>query len=139
MVAAITLKIGLPAHGLSLPGCIAMAIMLLFTAMGHFIFTKGMVLMVPAFIPYKWAVVFLTGIIEIIAGIGLVIPGIRTITGWLLIGFFVAMVPANINAAMRHIDHEKGNAEGRGLSYLWFRIPLQLFFIAWVYLFAICL
>ena len=135
--AAIIIKTGWPGHSFCLAGSVAMAIMLLFTAMGHFIFTKGMVLMVPGFIPYKRAIVYMTGLIEIIAAIGLAIPATRTITGWLLIVFFLALLPANINAAMQHIDHEKANAEGKGRSYLWFRIPLQLFFIAWVYLFVI--
>ena len=37
----------------SLSGRIAMSIMLVFTAIGHFAFSKGMALMIPDFIPLK--------------------------------------------------------------------------------------
>ena len=116
---------------------IAMSAMLLFTAVAHFAFTKGMMMMVPVFIPLKKQVVYLTGIIEIAAAAGLQVPAVRVLTGWLLILFFALMLPANINAAIRHIDYQKGTADGSGVNYLWFRVPLQIFFIAWVFLSAI--
>jgi hypothetical protein len=53
----------------SLAGRIAMSVMLAFTAMGHFAFTKGMTLMLPDFVPFKTEVVYLTGILEIIAAV----------------------------------------------------------------------
>jgi len=123
----------------SLSGAIAMSAMLLLTAFGHFKFEKGMEAMLPAIIPYKKVVVFSTGIIEIAAAIGLLIPQLKQVTAWLLIIFFILILPANISAALRRIDYQKGTPEGPGTSYLWFRIPLQLFFIAWVYFFLIWL
>jgi uncharacterized membrane protein len=47
------------------------------------------------------------------------------------------LLPANIKAAKEHIDYQKGNFEGSGLKYLWFRMPLQILFILWIYLSAI--
>jgi uncharacterized membrane protein len=120
-----------------LSGRVAMSIMLLITAMAHFAFTKGMVMMLPSFIPYKAETVYLTGFIEIAAAIGLFISSIRTITAWLLIAFFIFLLPANIYAATKHIDYQKGSFNGNGLTYLWFRIPLQVLFIVWAYLFGI--
>ena len=121
----------------ALSGRIAMSAMLIFTAMAHFVFTKGMAMMLPDFIPYKTEVVYLTGIIEIIAAIGLFVPNLRIITAWLLIVFFILILPANINAAIKHIDYQKGTFDGNGLEYLLFRIPLQILFILWTYLCAI--
>lgn len=80
--------------------------------------------MVPNFIPFKTEMVYLTGVIEIVATIGLFIPGLRVLTAWLLIVFFVLMLPANIYAAINHINYQKGTFDGHGLNYLWFRIPL---------------
>ncbi len=114
-----------------------MSVMLLFTAMGHFIFTKGMAMMIPDFIPFKTEMVYLTGIIEIVAAIGLLIPALRVLTAWLLILFFVLLLPSNISAAIKHIDIEKGTLNGSGLNYLWFRIPLQILFIVWTYISSI--
>ena len=121
----------------ALSGRIALAAMLVFTAMAHFAFTRGMAMMLPAFVPAKTAVVYLTGIIEIAAAIGLLITHFRILTGWLLIVFFILILPANIYAAMKHINLEKASFDGEGLSYLWFRIPLQILFIVWTYLSAI--
>ncbi|SHE93314.1 DoxX family protein [Chryseobacterium takakiae] len=116
---------------------IAMAAMLMFTAVGHFIFTKGMSMMLPDYIPFKTGIIYLTGILEILAAIGILIPEIRITTGWLLIVFFIVILPSNIYAAINHIDYQKATFKGDGISYLWFRIPLQIFFIIWVYLSAI--
>jgi len=124
-------------YDFSLSGRIAMSVMLLFTAFAHFVFSKGMAMMLPDFISCKTATVFLTGIIEIAAAIGLFIPSFRLITAWLLIAFFILILPANIYAALKHVDYQKATFDGSGLAYLWFRIPLQIHFIVWTYLAAI--
>lgn len=121
----------------ALSGRIAMSAMLLFTAVGHFVFTKGMSMMLPDFIPFKTETVYMTGIIEIVAAIGLFIPNLRIVTAWLLIVFFILVLPTNIYAALKHIDYQKGTFDGKGITYLWFRIPLQILFIIWVYLSSI--
>ncbi len=124
-------------YDFALSGRIAMSVMLIFTAIGHFAFPKGMSMMLPSFIFYKIEIVYITGIIEIAAAIGLFIPGLRVLTGWMLIVFFILILPANIYAAIKHIDYQKGTFDGNGLVYLWFRIPLQILFICWTYLSAI--
>jgi uncharacterized membrane protein len=117
----------------AMSGRISMSIMLLFTAMAHFLFTKGMSLMLPALIPFKTELVYLTGVIEILFAIGLFIPVSSLTIAWLLIAFFILIFPANIYAAIKHIHYQKGTFDGSGLSYLWFRIPLQVTLIAWTY------
>jgi uncharacterized membrane protein len=118
-------------------GRIAMSVMLIFTSIAHFVFTRGMEMMMPPFIPFKKVMVYFTGIIEICAAIGLHIESIRLLTAWLLILFFILLLPANIYAAMKHVDYQKGTFEGNEKQYLWFRVPLQLFFIAWILFFVI--
>ena len=118
-------------------GRIAMAAMLVFTAIAHFAFSKGMAMMLPDFIPFKTEVIYLTGVIEIIAAACLLIPGCSVCTGWALILFFIALLPGNIKAAIHHIDYQKGTFDGNGPTYLWFRIPLQILFIVWTYFSAI--
>lgn len=121
----------------SLAGRIAMSAMLIFTSIGHFVFVRGMTLMIPHFVPFKKQIVYITGVFEIAAAIGLLIPKFQNLTAWLLLIFFVLILPANIQAAIERIDYQKGTRDGPGLNYLWFRVPLQVLFIAWVYLFAI--
>ena len=113
---------------------IAMSVMLAFTSIAHFAFAKGMTMMIPSFFPNPEMFVYGTGVIEIAAAVGLQIPRLMPVTAWLLLLFFLLMLPANIYAAMHHVNYQKGTNDGPGLNYLWFRIPLQVFFIAWVYM-----
>jgi uncharacterized membrane protein len=118
-------------------GNVAMCVMLLFTAMGHFKFPKGMAMMMPLFIRNKEAIVLISGLAEIILGILLLFPVTRFYAGVLLVAMFVLMLPANISAARRHVNYEKASYDGPGPSYLYFRIPMQLLLIAWVIYFSI--
>lgn len=99
-------------------GRIAMSIMLLFTAIGHFAFTKGMSMMIPKFIPYKEIFVHLTGIFEILLAISLLIPRLKYKSAWTLIIFLLLMLPANIYASINNINYQKGTFDGNGLAYL---------------------
>lgn len=133
VIAVFVIKIINDVYDIALSARIAMAVMLVFTAIGHFAFTKGMIMMVPDFVPFKKEVVYLTGFIEIAAAVGLLIPGLRMVTGWLLILFFLLLLPANIKAAIEQIDYQKGTLGGPGMGYLWFRVPLQILFMVWTY------
>jgi len=68
-------------------GNIAMSVMLLFTAIGHFKFKTSMAAMIPLFIPRKVEIVIVTGILEILFAIGLGIESTRYYTGITLIYF----------------------------------------------------
>ena len=46
-----------------------MFLMLCFTALGHILFVRGMSMMIPPFIPFKTAMVYITGLVEIILGL----------------------------------------------------------------------
>lgn len=121
-------------YNLALSAKIAMSVMLLFTAIGHFVFTTGMSMMIPKFIPHKETFVYLTGILEIILAISLLIPRLKDISGWTLIIFLLLMLPANVYASLNNVNYQKGTFDGNGLAYLWFRVPLQVLFIIWTYL-----
>lgn len=120
-----------------LAGNVAMAVMLLFTGVAHFALTNGMVLMLPEWLPGRKAWVYFTGVVELAAAVGLLMPALQPLVGWLLIAFLVLVLPGNIYAAMHHINYQKGTTDGPGPRYLWFRIPLQLLFIAWTWYFSV--
>jgi uncharacterized membrane protein len=122
---------------LSFSGNLAMFLMLMLTASGHILFTRGMTMMLPPFIPFKTPVIYLTGIAEVLLGAALLFPSFRHIAGIALIVFFILLLPANIYAAFRHVDIEQATYTGPGLAYLWFRIPLQLLFIGWLVYFSL--
>ncbi|QGY45743.1 hypothetical protein GM418_19325 [Maribellus comscasis] len=128
-----SVKIARGNYNVALAGRIAMSVMLVFTAMAHFKFTQGMTMMLPEFIPHREIIVWLTGVIEIAAAVGLLIPSLRFVTAWLLIVFFTLILPANVYASFHNVNYQEATFTGNGVNYLWFRIPLQILFILWVY------
>lgn len=137
MISCLLFRVLTGDSNIHLCGRIAMALMLIFTSTAHFVFTKGMALMIPPFVPLKKILVYVTGLLEIMAAVGLLVPATRYNTGLCLLLFFAILLPANVYAAQKKIDLEKANFNGNGLSYLWFRVPLQLLFIFWTWYFAI--
>lgn len=121
-------------------GNLGMAAFVIFTGLAHFKFQRGMEMMIPDFIPVKMFCVYFTGIIEIAAGIGLMIPSIREITAILLIVFYFLVFLANINSAKKKVNLFKADYTGPGMSYLYQqRIPMQIILIVWTWYFGIYL
>ncbi|MFP9115481.1 hypothetical protein ACLI1A_16200 [Flavobacterium sp. RHBU_3] len=118
-------------------GRLALSVMLIFTAIGHFKFTAGMVLMVPDFVPQKKLLVLLTGIFEIAFAMLIMIAATRYYAALVLLAFLIVIFPANINAAFKAVNYEQANFEGPGPAYLFFRIPLQFVLLFWVYIFCL--
>ena len=103
----------------------ALAIMFLFTAAAHFNQMRhDMVKMVPPWVPAPEAVVAITGVLEIVGAIGLMIPRTRKAAGIALILFLIAVFPANVYAALNEVQFG-----GRPATALWLRAPMQLLFI----------
>ncbi|MCT3834151.1 DoxX family protein [Elizabethkingia anophelis] len=121
-------------------GNLGMAVFIIFTGFSHFKFQKGMALMIPDFIPYKMFWVYFTGVLEIAAGIGLMIPQLREITAILLIVFYTVVFIANINSSKKRINIFKADYTGPGMKYLYKeRIPMQIILIVWTWYFGIYL
>lgn len=118
-------------------GVLALSVMLLFTSVAHFIFVKGMAMMLPPLVPFKHAVVYFTGVLEIGFAIAFIFTKYRVYTAWLLIVFLILVLPANIYASLKQVNYNNGTYTGNGLSYLWFRIPMQLLLIWWTWFFGI--
>ena len=130
---AIIMKVRTRQFNLPVAGRVAMMSMLCFTALGHFMFAEGMAQMLPDFVPQRELIVLVSGFLEILLGIGLLIPQLSKKVGVGLILFLIAVLPTNVYAALNEVNYQTGELDGPGLNYLWFRVPLQLFFIGWVY------
>jgi uncharacterized membrane protein len=136
-IAAVIAQFSTGNWNLVFSGNLAMCIMLFLTAFGHFKFTKGMTMMLPGLIPFKTQLVYFTGIAEIVLGLALTFPSLRYGAGIILIVIFILLLPANIYAAFKHINYETAAYNGKGLGYLWIRIPMQVLFILWVLYFSV--
>jgi uncharacterized membrane protein len=105
------------------------ALMLAFTASAHFTRMRAdLVRMVPPAFPRPDVLVTLTGIAEVLAAVGILLPQTRAVAGAALIALLVAMLPANVSAARRGLT-----LGGKPVTPLWIRLPMQLIFIgiAW--------
>jgi len=106
-------------------GLLAVAIMFLFTGVTHFTDMKyDYVAMLPGFAPMKVSIIYLTGALQILGAIGLLIPRTRRLAGICLALLLVAMFPGNVYAAINEIPFR-----GEPPTPLWLRAPIQLFFI----------
>jgi uncharacterized membrane protein len=102
-----------------------LALMLLFTASAHFNSMRhDLARMVPLKIPHAMAVIYFTGVCEILGGIGLLVPATRLAAATALIIFFLAVLPANIRAAQAGVQ-----LRGKPATPLVWRIPMQVVFI----------
>jgi len=117
-----------------LRGRVGLALMFLFTASGHFIRTRPMSEMLPSWVPRRIAIIYVTGVLEMVGAIGLLTSQAYRLAGTCLLLFLVAVLPANIYAALNRVGmggHEQGPA------YLLVRVPLQLVIMGWTYWFAV--
>ncbi len=106
-----------------------LAVMLSFTAVAHFnAMRPDLVRMVPPGVPNPELMVTLTGICEVLGGIGLLVPRTRRVAAALLIVFLIAVLPANIHAARAELT-----LGGAAATPLWPRVALQLLFIGLVW------
>jgi uncharacterized membrane protein len=104
----------------------------LFVAVGvlHFVHPGVFEQIVPPYLPWPLALVYISGYFEILGGCCIMIPVVRRAAGWGLIALLIAVFPANLHMAINDV-HVNGNATPPLL--LWLRLPLQLVFIVWVW------
>jgi uncharacterized membrane protein len=109
---------------------VGLSLFFLFTSIGHFIKTEEMAAMLPPSLPYRVELIYFTGICELLGAIGLWIPRLTRLTGFLLILMLIGVLPANIYSAINRIDF---GGHGAGPVYLLVRVPFQVFVIWWTY------
>jgi uncharacterized membrane protein len=110
-------------------GRLALVIMFLFTGTSHFTSMKyDFAAMIPAPLPNNLWVIYLTGVLEIVGALGLLIPRTRKLAGICLVLLLVALFPANVYAALNEIP-----LRGEAPTPLWLRGPIQLLFIGMVW------
>lgn len=109
---------------------IILAVCMLVAGALHFIASDPFIRIVPGFLPYPAALVYISGVIEILLGLGLLMPPISQSSAWLLVALFIAVYPANLNMAMNHI-HIDGVPDGWWFQAI--RLPFQFVLIAWAY------
>lgn len=106
---------------------IALAAMFVFTAASHFHprTRLDLIRMVPERLPGASLLVTVTGMFELIGAVGLLVPRAAAMAAYSLAALLAAMFPANVHAARAGLT-----IAGRPPTSLFWRLPLQLFWIA---------
>ena len=71
----------------------------------HFREPQKFVDIVPKYMPFALFLVYLTGVMEIVGGLGIIYPETREITGRLMVLFLIAIYPANFNMWINDIPY----------------------------------
>ena len=118
----------------SLRGRLSLAFLFIFTGMSHFFMPAEMAQMLPPIMPFRVEIIYVTGVLEILGAIGLLIPRLAQLASLALIVFLMGVLPANIYSAITYVDF---GAHNLGPVYLLVRVPFQVFLIWWAYYFGI--
>ncbi len=104
-----------------------MAAVYTLAGLNHFRSPRFYVYMMPPFIPLPKLMVDLSGLAEIVLGIGLFFPVTRVWAAWGVIALLIAVFPANVFMAVSDkFAHFPA-------WLLWGRLPLQGVLIWWAY------
>ncbi len=98
---------------------------------GHFLKPAMYLQIMPPYIPFPLAMIYVSGACEILFGLGLLIPKTSRLAAWGLILLLLAVFPANIHMAL-HPDQFSDIPKWA----LFARLPLQGVLILWAYWFT---
>ena len=94
----------------------------------HFIATPVYMKIMPPALPDPRLLVQISGVAEMLGGLGVLLPQTQRAAAWGLVALLIAVMPANIYMAM---DHARWPQNPEWL--LWARLPLQIPLIAWAW------
>ena len=84
---------------------------------------------VPPYVPWHLAMVYVSGAAEVLGGLGLLIPRVRRGAALGLVALLIAVFPANVYMATNPVE---AGASALPAAALWGRLVLQPIFIWWV-------
>ncbi len=96
----------------------------------HYTKTSFYLQAMPPYLPRPRELVWVSGVFEILGGIGVLVPATQRFSGYGLIALLIAVFPANIQMAADSAHNP--NAVASSLL-LWLRLPLQFALVYWVW------
>lgn len=115
--------------------CWLMAAFYVSAGVWHFVNPAFFVEITPPHLPWKSAIVYGSGVAEILLGIGVVIPATRRLAAWGIITLLLAVFPANVYMAVYqvHPQHAPAWMQGASPMQLWLRLPMQGVLALWAW------
>ncbi len=108
---------------------VVFSVSLVIIGMAHFLRVEQFARIVPPVFP-TYTSVYVSGVFEILGGVGLLIPLVSVAAAQGLIALFIAVFPANIYMAVHNI---KLDGVPQNQLLYWGRLPLQVVLIAWAW------
>lgn len=99
----------------------------------HFVFMPRYVAVMPQWLPWRHALVIISGMCEIAGGLGVLRPGTRRWAGYGLIVLCVAVLPANVQMLLDAQAAPAADVSTVWLGMLWLRLPLQGLLMFWIW------
>jgi len=109
---------------------VLLAVFMIVAGTLHWVTPEPFIKIVPSFLLYPVALVYISGVFEILGGIGLLVLPASKAAAWGLIALFIAVFPANINMAVNQIQMD-GIPDSDLLR--WGRLPFQAVLIVWAW------
>ena len=94
----------------------------------HFINPEFYLAIMPAYLPLHSEAVYISGVFEVLGGISVLIPRLRSAAGWGLVALLIAVFPANIYMALNTDLFPEISP-----TLLYIRLVFQFIFIYWAY------
>jgi uncharacterized membrane protein len=104
------------------------SVFFIYFGIDHFINPEFYLSIMPPIFPLHLEAVYLSGLFEILGGVGVLIARTRSIAGWGLLALLIAVYPANIYMALTPEAFPDIS-----LFALYFRLALQFLFFYWAY------
>ena len=107
---------------------LGLAIFFINVGVDHFINPDFYLSIMPPALPLHLEAVYISGLFEVLGGVGVLVPRLRKIAGWGLFALLVAVYPVNIYMALTPQAFPD-----TPLGALYFRLVLQFVFFYWAF------
>ncbi|WP_226657107.1 DoxX family protein [Guptibacillus hwajinpoensis] len=111
-------------------GLVLFALFFIFAGIAHFVQGEGFAAMIPEWVPFRLGVIYVTGVLEIVLAILLLVPSTRKQARFWTAVYLILIFPANIYAAIAGVP-APGQEEANTML-LWIRLLFQPLLIWWV-------
>ena len=110
-----------------------MAFLYVLAGFNHLVNPGFYVAIIPPDLPNPEWLNVLSGLAEIVLGVFLLEPRVRSLAAWGIIALLIAVFPANLYVATQNLGGPEFTPGAGNASANWARLPFQALFLAWAW------